>query len=60
MSACRRIGAQQKIHTKATEVRKGHEGLKEFRIYKELDADTLLPYRLWLSSQMASRPPRNS
>ena len=36
MSACRRFGAQQKIHTKATEVRKGHEGLKGFRIGEDV------------------------
>jgi hypothetical protein len=39
VSACRRIGtgAQQKIHTQVTEVRKGDEGLKGFRVYEELD-----------------------
>ena len=36
VSACRRVRAQHKIHTKATEVRKGHEGLRGFRIYEEL------------------------
>ena len=37
VSAWRRGGAQQKIHTQVTEVRKGQEGLKGFRIYEELD-----------------------
>jgi hypothetical protein len=32
-----RVGAQQGIHTEVTEVRKGSEGLKGFRIYEELD-----------------------
>ena len=37
VSACRRLSARQEIHTEVTEVRKGHEGFKGFRMYEELD-----------------------